>query len=431
MKIHNSVSIAILPDGSPTNHHRLKKKNDKPKSHLIPYPQVDHPRATMITHHLNQTWSYHQGVNLQSGEVVVVGKRQKVQRKSNSVVGGLIHIRWNMLFIHVLIHVLRVFTLGDPCAHSCCFSGCGQSTCSGGGVCGVCSGGEFSDLVQWVCSRDTMSVCMGSRHFAKVDTLKTKLGKDGGRVVELHFVFHAKSWLPGGSVVMESPAEIKDVDSSGERSCSDWDYVHILKGSLQLFSSLSYINYGVTCEDEAERRNSGAKTKTFKEYYYLLLYADNAFNGMNGWDVTDHISKTNFAELNNSQLYGIRLGMMKNLLLLVQATLVLLKELLGACLASTTNSSTEKIADGSNYGVTCEDEVERRNSGAKTKTFKENCYLLLYAVSNKEDMAYPRQLITRICVMINSLYGVSLFINTPYAQLVISQRYEVNVIDGN
>ncbi|GKD03813.1 hypothetical protein Tco_1178787, partial [Tanacetum coccineum] len=32
--------------------------------------------------------------------------------------------------------------------------------------------------------------------------------------------FHAKSWLPGGSVVMESPAEIKDVDSSGERSCS-------------------------------------------------------------------------------------------------------------------------------------------------------------------------------------------------------------------
>ncbi|GJU71207.1 hypothetical protein Tco_1262612 [Tanacetum coccineum] len=84
-----------------------------------------------------------------------------------------------------------------------------------------------------------------------------------------------------------------------------------------------------------------------------------------------------------------------------------------------------------NYGVTCEDEAKRRNSGAKTKTFEENCYLLLYVVSSKEDTAYPRQLITRICVMINSLYGVSLFINTPYAQLVISQRYEVNVIDGN
>ncbi|GJX49031.1 reverse transcriptase domain-containing protein [Tanacetum coccineum] len=73
-----------------------------------------------------------------------------------------------------------------------------------------------------------------------------------------------------------------------------------------------------------------------------------------------------------------------------------------------------------NYGVTCKDEAKRRNSGTKTKTFEENCYLLLYAVSNKEDTAYLRQLITRIRVMINSLYGVSLFINTPYAQLVIN-----------
>ncbi|GJX92051.1 hypothetical protein Tco_0345377 [Tanacetum coccineum] len=52
----------------------------------------------------------------------------------------------------------------------------------------------------------------------------------------------------------------------------------------------------------------------------------------------------------------------------------------------------------SNSGVTCEDEAKRRNSGAKTKTFEENCYLLLYAVSNKEDTAYQRQLITRIRV---------------------------------
>ncbi|GKD58902.1 hypothetical protein Tco_1296411, partial [Tanacetum coccineum] len=84
-----------------------------------------------------------------------------------------------------------------------------------------------------------------------------------------------------------------------------------------------------------------------------------------------------------------------------------------------------------NYGVTCEDEAKRRNSGTKTKTFKESCYLLQYAISSKEDTAYQRQLITRIRVMINSLYGVSLFINTPYAQLVISQRYEVNVIDDD
>ncbi|GJX88537.1 hypothetical protein Tco_0340551 [Tanacetum coccineum] len=41
----------------------------------------------------------------------------------------------------------------------------------------------------------------------------------------------------------------------------------------------------------------------------------------------------------------------------------------------------------SNYGVTCEDEAKRRNSRTKTKTFEEICYLLLYAVSNKEDTA--------------------------------------------
>ncbi|GJY31191.1 hypothetical protein Tco_0414686 [Tanacetum coccineum] len=43
-----------------------------------------------------------------------------------------------------------------------------------------------------------------------------------------------------------------------------------------------------------------------------------------------------------------------------------------------------------NYGVTCEDEAKRRNSGAKTKTFEENCYLLPYTVSSKEDTAYQR-----------------------------------------
>ncbi|GJU62009.1 hypothetical protein Tco_1243844 [Tanacetum coccineum] len=39
-----------------------------------------------------------------------------------------------------------------------------------------------------------------------------------------------------------------------------------------------------------------------------------------------------------------------------------------------------KIAQcNGNYGVTCEDEAERRNSKTKTKTFEENCYLLLYS----------------------------------------------------
>ncbi|GJW31142.1 tyrosine/nicotianamine aminotransferase, pyridoxal phosphate-dependent transferase, partial [Tanacetum coccineum] len=42
----------------------------------------------------------------------------------------------------------------------------------------------------------------------------------------------------------------------------------------------------------------------------------------------------------------------------------------------------------SNSGVTCEDESKRHNSRAKTKTFEENCYLLPYAISRKEDTAY-------------------------------------------
>ncbi|GKB01635.1 hypothetical protein Tco_0829679 [Tanacetum coccineum] len=91
---------------------------------------------------------------------------------------------------------------------------------------------------------------------------------------------------------------------------------------VKLDECLHTANYGVTCEDEAKRRNSGTKTKTFKENYYLLPYVI---------------------------------------------------------------SSKE---DTTNYGVTCEDEAKRRNSGTKTKTFEENCYLLLYAVSNKEDTAY-------------------------------------------
>ncbi|GJX81781.1 hypothetical protein Tco_0331262 [Tanacetum coccineum] len=33
-----------------------------------------------------------------------------------------------------------------------------------------------------------------------------------------------------------------------------------------------FSNYGVTCKDEAKRRNSGTKKKAFKENYYLLLY---------------------------------------------------------------------------------------------------------------------------------------------------------------
>ncbi|GJY57204.1 hypothetical protein Tco_0456319, partial [Tanacetum coccineum] len=80
-----------------------------------------------------------------------------------------------------------------------------------------------------------------------------------------------------------------------------------------------------------------------------------------------------------------------------------------------------------NYGVICEDEAKRRNYGTKTKTFEENAYLLPYAVSSKEDTAYHHKKTHTF----NSLYGVSLFTYTQYIELVVSQRFAVNVIDGN
>ncbi|GJW20444.1 hypothetical protein Tco_0031066 [Tanacetum coccineum] len=46
---------------------------------------------------------------------------------------------------------------------------------------------------------------------------------------------------------------------------------------------------------------------------------------------------------------------------------------------------------GYNSGVICEEEAKKSNSGAKTKTFEENYYLLLYAVSSKEDTALQEE----------------------------------------
>ncbi|GJV02003.1 hypothetical protein Tco_1335572 [Tanacetum coccineum] len=75
-------------------------------------------------------------------------------------------------------------------------------------------------------------------------------------------------------------------------------------------------------EHTNSRMITNSKLKISDEF--LKILQDNAFNGMDGWDVIDHIAK-------------------------VQAKLVLLKELLAACLASTTNSSAEKITDGRNH----------------------------------------------------------------------------------
>ncbi|GKC11831.1 hypothetical protein Tco_1008613 [Tanacetum coccineum] len=69
-------------------------------------------------------------------------------------------------------------------------------------------------------------------------------------------------------------------------------------------------------------------------------------------------------------------------------------------LKSDTDNDNDKIdikqpSGDINYGVNYEEKAKRRNSGAKMKTFKENCYLLPYAVSRKKDTAYQRQLSTR------------------------------------
>ncbi|GJT80365.1 putative RNA-directed DNA polymerase [Tanacetum coccineum] len=70
--------------------------------------------------------------------------------------------------------------------------------------------------------------------------------------------------------------------------------------------------------------------------------------------------------------------------------------------------------------VICEDEAKRRNSGAKTKTFEENCYLLPYAVSSKGDTAYQRQLITRI--RIKDQFPIRRITVHPYAYSVLTDH---------
>ncbi|GJR63974.1 putative reverse transcriptase domain-containing protein [Tanacetum coccineum] len=72
-----------------------------------------------------------------------------------------------------------------------------------------------------------------------------------------------------------------------------------------------------------------------------------------------------------------------------------------------------------NSGVICEDEAKRRNSGAKTKTFEENCYLLPYAVSSKEDTAYQCQLITKIRV--KDQFPIRRITVHPYVVLLASK----------
>ncbi|GJS92911.1 hypothetical protein Tco_0799879 [Tanacetum coccineum] len=67
-------------------------------------------------------------------------------------------------------------------------------------------------------------------------------------------------------------------------------------------------------------------------------------------------------------------------------------------ITATINGKVKIVSEASirrhlnNYEVTCEEEAKRRNTKALTKIFEEYCKLIPYAVSNKEDTAYLRQL---------------------------------------
>ncbi|GJX32758.1 hypothetical protein Tco_0242613 [Tanacetum coccineum] len=223
----------------------------------------------------------------------------------------------------------------------------------------------------------------------------------------------------------------------------DMDGVDLLKGSrstnLYTISVDEMINNsGVTCEDEAKRRNSGTKTKTFEENSYSTLSSLRRIQ-FAGYGVLVHLTFF-FAANSLQEMDDPNITMEEYIQLMADKPRGHFETDFPAIVYNDASTSNQNVFSEptdyiwriqSNSGVTCEDEAKRRNSGTKTKTFEENYYLLLYAVSNKEDTAYQSQLITRIRVMINSLYGVSLFTYTPYAQLVIIQRYAVNVIDGN
>ncbi|GJR29885.1 retrovirus-related pol polyprotein from transposon TNT 1-94 [Tanacetum coccineum] len=81
--------------------------------------------------------------------------------------------------------------------------------------------------------------------------------------------------------------------------------------------------------------------------------------------------------------------------------------------------------------------AKRRNSGTKMKTLEEKSYLLLYAISSKEDTAYQRpdhhQELRVIIIPILRIKKTFLTTITPilHSCPVISQRSTVNVIDGN
>ncbi|GKA30273.1 hypothetical protein Tco_0716578 [Tanacetum coccineum] len=121
------------------------------------------------------------------------------------------------------------------------------------------------------------------------------------------------------------------------------------------------------------KTNNNVKIEISKEL--LMKLRNNAYNGAEANDAVDHIAR------------------FLHIIDLVKIPNVDPEQL---CISAFPYSLTGGAR--SNYGVICEDEAKRGNSGAKMKTFEENSYLLPYAVSSKEDTTYQCQLITRIRV---------------------------------
>nr|GEX37564.1 hypothetical protein [Tanacetum cinerariifolium] len=97
-------------------------------------------------------------------------------------------------------------------------------------------------------------------------------GQDTRKAMPINAAFHTNDLdafdsdydeTPGAQAVLMSNLSSYDLDVISEAPISN-NYQN---------NVVSDFNCGVTCENEAKRRNSRAKIKTFKEYHFLLLYA--------------------------------------------------------------------------------------------------------------------------------------------------------------
>ncbi|GJW70709.1 hypothetical protein Tco_0127626 [Tanacetum coccineum] len=163
-------------------------------------------------------------------------------------------------------------------------------------------------------------------------------------------------------------------------------------------------NFDDTKNGNGEHTNSPMITNSKLEIgdEFLKILQDNAFNGMDRGDVIDHIAKeaNDIYEVIDREYSPIPIPAHRDIdnpdeLCRTEEFTVVRHSLGNDEEFVTVGPSKISIVERThgrlhmaNYAVTCEDEAKRRNSGTKTKTIEENCYLLLYAVSSKEDTSY-------------------------------------------